>query len=99
VLKISKENPVVITYLTTSSIVPGRLALYKAIAKYRDPTGKISIKSLVSGTPSDFRGLGGTTLYFTPTLKVAEHYSTRVRFIVNRTEDRCRDACAFYRPG
>ncbi|KAF4631242.1 hypothetical protein G7Y89_g6897 [Cudoniella acicularis] len=73
----TRENPAVITQLATSSTVPGRLALYKAIAKDRvgqDPTGKISIESLVSGTPSDFRGAGGTTLYFTPTLEVAEHY-------------------------
>ncbi|KAE8441273.1 hypothetical protein EG329_005574 [Mollisiaceae sp. DMI_Dod_QoI] len=78
----TRENPVVITQSATSSTVPGRLALYKAIAKDRvgqDPTGKISIESLVSGTPSDFRGVGGTTLYFTPTLKVAEHYRGYIR--------------------
>ena len=78
----TRENPVVITQLATSSTVPGKLALYKAIAKDRvgrDSTGKISIESLVSGTPSDFRGVGGTTLYLTPTLEVAEHYRGYIR--------------------
>jgi hypothetical protein len=78
----TRENFAVIAQLTTSSAVPGRLALYKAIAKDRvgqGPTGKISIESLVSGTPSDFRGVGGTTLYFTPTLEVAEHYRGYIR--------------------
>jgi hypothetical protein len=78
----TRENPVVITQPTTSLTVPGRLTLYKAIAKDRvgqDPTGKISIENLVSGTPSDFRGVGGTTLYFTPTLEVAEHYRGYIR--------------------
>jgi hypothetical protein len=78
----ARENPVVITQLATSSTVPGRLALYKAIANDRvgqDPTGKISIESLVGGPPSDFRGVGGTTLYFTPTLEVAEHYRGYIR--------------------
>jgi hypothetical protein len=78
----TRQNLAVIAQLTTSSAVPGRLALYKAIAKDRvgqGPTGKISIESLVSGTPSDFRGVGGTTLYFTPTLEVAEHYRGYIR--------------------
>lgn len=78
----TRENPVVITQLATSSTFPGRLALYKAIAKDRvgqDPTGKISIESLVSGAPSDFRGVGGTTFCFTPTLEVAEHYRSYIR--------------------
>lgn len=78
----TRNNPVVITQSATSSAVPGRLTLYKAIARDRvgqDPTGKISFESLVSGTPSDFRGVGGTTLYFTPTLQVAEHYGGYIR--------------------
>jgi hypothetical protein len=77
-----RENPVVITQFATSPTVPGRLALYKAIAKDRvgqDPAGKISIESLFSGTPSDFRGAGGSTLCFTPTLEVAEHYRGYIR--------------------
>ncbi|KAH8659304.1 hypothetical protein BGZ60DRAFT_492881 [Tricladium varicosporioides] len=75
-------NTTAITQLATPSTVPGRLNLYKAIAKDRvkhDPTGKISIDSLLSGTPTDFRGAGGTTLYFTPTLGVAEYYRGYIR--------------------
>ncbi|KUJ21800.1 uncharacterized protein LY89DRAFT_681195 [Mollisia scopiformis] len=78
----TRGNPVVIPQPATSSTVPGSLALYKAIAKDRvrqDSTGKISIESLVSGIPSDFRGVGGTTLYFTPSLQVAEHYRGYIR--------------------
>lgn len=78
----NRENPEVIPRVATSSTIPGRSVLYKAIAKDRvgqDPTGKISIESLVSGTPSDFRGVGGTTLYFTPSLEVAEHYRGYIR--------------------
>jgi hypothetical protein len=79
----TRENPAVMTQsAATSSSVPGRLTLYKAIARDRvvqHATGKIAIESLVSGTPSDFRGVGGTTLYFTPSLKVAEHYRGYIR--------------------
>ncbi|KAH6716522.1 hypothetical protein BKA61DRAFT_476617 [Leptodontidium sp. MPI-SDFR-AT-0119] len=72
----------IIPQVATSSTIPGRLILYKAIAKDRvgqGPTGEISIESLVSGTPSDFRGVGGTTLYFTPNLEVAEHCRGYIR--------------------
>ncbi len=78
----NRNNPAVTIQLATSSTVPRRLALYKAIAKDRvkqDPTGKIFIESLASETPSDFRGAGGTTLYFTPTLEVAEHYGGYIK--------------------
>ncbi|KAH9217060.1 hypothetical protein DL95DRAFT_386889 [Leptodontidium sp. 2 PMI_412] len=78
----NRENPEVIPQVATSSTIPGRLILYKAIAKDRvgqGPTGEISIESLVSGTPSDFRGVGGTTLYFTPNLEVAEHCRGYIR--------------------
>ncbi|CAD6443019.1 76d881f8-56db-4422-9fe3-8d3a4c5d65cf [Sclerotinia trifoliorum] len=65
-----------------TSNVPGHLTLYKAISTdrvRRDREGNIEIDSLVSGTPSDFRGIGGTMLYFAPDLKAAEHYRNYIK--------------------
>ncbi|KAJ8063818.1 hypothetical protein OCU04_007677 [Sclerotinia nivalis] len=65
-----------------TSNVPGHLALYKAISTERvrrDMEGNIEIGSLVSGTPSDFRGFGGTVLYFAPDFQVAEQYRNHIK--------------------
>ncbi|KAF7876578.1 hypothetical protein EAF04_001666 [Stromatinia cepivora] len=65
-----------------SSNVPGHLALYKAISTERvrrDMEGNIEIDSIVSGTPTDFRGSGGTVLYFTPDFQVAVHYRNYIK--------------------
>lgn len=65
-----------------TSNVPGHLALYKVISTdrvRRDKEGNIEIGSLVNGTPSDFRGFGGTMLYFAPDLKIAEHYRNYIK--------------------
>ncbi|ESZ94536.1 hypothetical protein SBOR_5079 [Sclerotinia borealis F-4128] len=77
-----RGNIAVATTTARPSNVPGNLVLYKAISKDRiekDENGKIIYSSIVSSTPSDFRGYGGTLLYFTPDIEVAKIYRQYIK--------------------